>query len=107
MNWRYRFVFLIFIVLFFLIILRLSYWQIVRADELSAMGQAQYGSQIKLIPQRGEILTSDGFAIAANNLSYLVFANPKEVKDVNKESDTLSKLLKVDSASISALLSLN
>jgi cell division protein FtsI/penicillin-binding protein 2 len=107
MKWRYRFVLLFFIFLFFLVIARLYYWQSVRAEELAAIGQAQYGRQLKLTPKRGEIKTSDDYAIAANKLSYLVFANPKTVKNKDQEATTLSPLLSVDSATISALLSLN
>src|SRR6185436_13371260 len=82
------------------------YWQVVRAQELAALGQEQYGRAIRLNPTRGEIRTSDDFAIAANKLSYLVFANPKEIKNVHQEADLLASLLDVDSASVSALLSL-
>src|SRR5579885_1226873 len=107
MTWRYRVTLFFFVILFFLILARLFYWQTVRAQELAALGQAQYGSEITLNPQRGQIMTSDGFAVAANKLSYRVFANPKEVKDVQNEANTLSPVLKEDSATISALLSLN
>src|SRR5947207_8509257 len=104
MNWRYRFVLLFFCLLFFSVMARLYYWQVVRAQELASMGQDQYGRVIKLNPTRGEIMTSDGFAIAANKISYLAFANPKEVKDVNQESQLLTTLLGGDTASISGLL---
>ena len=104
MTWRYRFVLFFFVFLFLAVIGRLFYWQVVRAQELAALGQAQYGKQIKLTPQRGEILTSDGFAIGANKLSYLVFANPKEVKDAKKQSEILSPFLTIESSTISALL---
>ncbi len=107
MNWRYRFVLFIFLFLFLLILLRLFYWQTVRAEELASLGQAQYGSAIKLTPRRGEILTNDGFSLAANKISYLVFADPKEIKDKKKTTDTLSSLLQVDSATISALLDMD
>jgi len=93
MTWRYRVTLLFFLFFFFSILARLFYWQVVRAEELAALGQDQYGRIVKLNPQRGEIITSDGFAIAANKLSYLVFANPKEIKDVNEESAVLSTLL--------------
>ncbi len=105
MNWRYRFTLLVFLFLFSLIVSRLFYWQVVRAQELSAMGQAQYDMQVMMTAQRGEIRTSDGFAIAANKLAYLVYANPKEVKDKEKEAQELEKLLDIKSATISALLS--
>lgn len=105
MNWRYRAILLFFIFLFFLIISRLFYWQVVRAQELSALGKAQYDKQVTLTAQRGEIKTSDGYAIAANKLAYLVFANPKEIKEKEKEAEELEKLLDVKSATLSALLS--
>jgi len=90
-----------------LIITRLFYWQVVRAQELSALGQAQYDQQVVSPAQRGEIKTSDEFTIAADKLAFLVYANPKVVKDKDKESDALSKMLDIKSATISALLSEN
>jgi stage V sporulation protein D (sporulation-specific penicillin-binding protein) len=107
MAWRYRFVLFFFAFLFFLVIARLFYWQVVRAQELVTLAQAQYGRQITLIPERGEIKTSDGYAIGANKLAYLVWANPKEVKHKDQTSEMLAPILHVDSASISALLDLD
>lgn len=107
MSWRYRITLLLFLFLFTLIISRLFYWQVVRAEELASLGQAQYDAQIALTAIRGEIKTSDEYAIAANKLSYLVFANPKEVKDKEKEAEALGKLLEIDKATVSAQLSLD
>ena len=105
MTWRYRLTLIFFLLVFGLIISRLFYWQIVRAQELSALGQAQYDQQVTMPAQRGEIKTSDDFAIAADKLAYLVYVNPKVVKDKDKEADDLGKLLDIKSATISALLS--
>lgn len=107
MNWRYRFTLLSFILFFLLIDARLFYWQVVKADELSEKGQSQYGARVKLIPRRGEIKTSDGFTIAANKISYLVFANPKLIKDKEVEANILAPFLKIETATISARLSEN
>lgn len=107
MTWRYRFILLSFVVCFLVIVVRLFYWQSVKAVELSSLGESQYGKDVKLRPVRGEIRTSDGFPIASNKLSYLVFANPKEIKDKDIVVNLLAPLLKSDPASISALLSLN
>lgn len=73
MTWRYRSLLLFFIFVFIVILGRLFYWQIVRAQELAELGDLQYGQFIKQVPKRGEIQTSDGFPIAANKLTYLVF----------------------------------
>jgi stage V sporulation protein D (sporulation-specific penicillin-binding protein) len=107
MSWRYRFVLLVFVFFFCLIISRLFYWQVVRAQELAAMGQAQSGKQVVLTAERGEIRTSDGFPIATNKLNYLVFANPKQIKDKDLISKNLAPILDEDPATISALLSHN
>ncbi|MBI2190046.1 MAG: penicillin-binding protein 2 [Candidatus Levybacteria bacterium] len=107
MNWRYRFTLFLLIFSFFLVIARLFYWQIVKAEELFSLGQSQYGGLIKILPQRGEIKTSDGFSIAANKLTYLVFANPKEIKDKVKTISILSSNLEIDTATVSAALSLD
>lgn len=107
MAWRFRFTFFILILAFGIVISRLFYWQIIKKDELSAMALSQYSGARKLLPQRGEIKTSDDFPIASNKVSYLVFANPKIIKDKNKITNTLSLYFKSNSSSISALLTLN
>ncbi len=107
MSWRYRFTLLIFLSLFILVLTRLFYWQVVRASELAVLGKDQYGRQMTLTATRGEIKTSDGFEIAANKLSYLVFTNPKEIKDKKQQAEQMSPLLEMDEASLSALFTLD
>ena len=107
MSWRYRFIFFILAAAFAIVIGRLFYWQILKADELSALASAQYRGMIKLLPKRGEIKSSDGFPIASNKISYLAFANPHEIKDKKRMADVLYFPLKLDSSSISATLSLD
>ncbi len=107
MTWRYRLTFLVLVVFFLVVVVRLFYWQVVKAAELAQMGQLQYGNTVTLNPQRGDIMTSDGFPIVTNRISYLVFGNPKEVGNANTTASALAPLLNVDQASISAQLSLN
>ncbi len=107
MNWRYRFILSGFIFLFVLVLARLFYWQVVRADELSVIARNQYERRISLDALRGEIKTSDNFPIAANKLTYLLFANPKQIKDTQKIAEKISSVLEADSASISAVLELD
>lgn len=104
MIWRYRFVLLLFCALFILVLARLFYWQVVKAEQLSSLGWNQYGKLLTLFPKRGEIVTHDGFPIATSNVSYLVFANPKEIQDIQGVAKTLSVHLEVPVASISSLL---
>lgn len=107
MTWRYKTAFLGIVFLFLLVIGRLFYWQVVKAQELSALGQQQYGVNITISPQRGNIKTSDGFPIAGNKVTYLVFANPKEIKNIGETSSILASNLDMDIASVSSRLLLD
>lgn len=106
-TWRINFLLFFFFAIFAILVLRLFYWQVVRADELSLLGQSQYGRNIKLVPVRGEIKTSDNYPIAANKLSYLVFANPKEIERSSVTARLLAPILEMEEASVSALLDVN
>lgn len=107
MKWRYPFVFTIFVALFVCVIGRLFYWQVVKAEMLSGLAKSQYSEALRILPKRGEIKTSDGFPIATNKVSYLLFANPTEVKNKNKTINSLSFFFDINIASVSALLSSN
>jgi len=107
MTFRFRIVLVIFLVMFVAVFMRLFYWQIIRAEELSHLGREQYGRNITLQPIRGEIRTSDGYPIVANKLTYLVYANPKVVEDPIHTTDVLSSFLEMDPASISGQLALD
>lgn len=107
MSHRIRFAFITIVFGFFCIVLRLFYWQVIKADELSAMGKSQYGDIVTISSERGDIKTSDGFPIATNKVTYLLYINPKEVKNKEQISEILSPTLSMDKASISAQLSLD
>lgn len=107
MTLRLRLTFLFLVFCFMVIIGRLFYWQVVKAQDLSRLGQSQYDTFIKQTPTRGEIKTSDGYPLVANKVSFLVFANPKEIKEKEQITNFLSPLLGVETASISAQLLLD
>ncbi len=104
MSWRYPFLFIVLAILFISIIGRLFYWQVVKAEMLSELAISQYTGVWEITPTRGEIKASDGFSIVANKISYLLFANPREIKDVNKTLDKLQSIVEIDKASVSASL---
>ncbi len=101
-----RFIVIVLSLLFFYTILigKLFYWQIIRADELTEIKNRQSTESLVLSPKRGEILFNDGFPIATNKISYLTYANPKIIPNVQKYSNELADVLGYDSASISARL---
>lgn len=107
MTWRYKLWLFLIILGFSFVIMRLFYWQVVKASALYNLGQLQYGTAVKIMPKRGEIRTSDNFPIAANKVSYQVYANPKEIKNKESIARLLSQALDFDLASVSASLSLD
>lgn len=104
MKWRFIVTFVFFIFAFFCVIGKLCYWQIAKADELSALGASQYAKTLEILPARGDIRSSDNFPLATEKVSYLLYANPKEIKDAQDVADKLSPLLQIDAASLSAKL---
>lgn len=104
MRWRYLAVFVFFIFAFVCVWAKLFYWQIVKADELSALEQSQSSLNLQIPPIRGDILTSDNFPIVTNKMSYLVYADPQEVQNETTTAQLLASTLTIDVASISAQL---
>lgn len=99
-----RFIVIVLIILFTYVVLigKLFYWQIIRTDEIREIRDDQSTESLQLLPNRGDILFSDGFPIATNNINYLTYANPKIIKDIPKYSNALAEILGYDAASISA-----
>lgn len=104
--WRFRFTFTLFVLAFLTVVVRLFYWQVVKAEELAQLGREQYGRTLTIKPNRGEIKARDGFPMATKKLIYLAFANPKEIPKTQHVviRRTLASLLDQDEASIAAAL---
>jgi len=103
--WRIWFVFSLFILLSCGIIARLFYWQVISAYHLKAEATAQYKLELTIPAQRGSIITSDGYAIVMNKLASLVYAEPNNIEDSKVFSQLVSGALRIEEASVSALIS--
>lgn len=101
---RFSVVFFILVLFYALIVGRLSYWQVVRAQDLRNMGLAQSTETITNPPQRGEILFQDGYPLATNRFSYLMYANPQIIETKYDYARKISQLVGREEASISAAL---
>lgn len=104
---RLLFVLALFITLYVLVLVRLFYWQVARADDLKEAQVLQSSDRLVVQAERGDILTSDGFPLATNKISYLLYANPKVVTNTTNYANALAPVLDLDVASISAKLSKN
>lgn len=87
---RLNFSFVIFILITLAVILRLFYWQVIASDSLAALAESQHISVVEIPAHRGEIRTSDGFPLATNKESFLIFAYKPQL---NKDPQELSNLL--------------
>lgn len=99
---RFTLVFTLFFLGYLAILARLFYFQVIYAAPLKEAGRIQSSDSLPIEPIRGEIQTSDGFPIAANSLSYLLYLNPKLIENTNLTTSMLAKTLEVEEASVSA-----
>lgn len=76
----------IFLLFFLAIILRLFYWQIVKAEYLQSQAEKQYFTDIKIGALRGNVLFSDRFILSSSNPSFTLFAQPKLIPKEEKIS---------------------
>ncbi|HRN96520.1 MAG TPA: penicillin-binding protein 2 [Candidatus Levybacteria bacterium] len=103
-TFRITLVLAFFGLLYGFVLIRLFYWQVVRAEDLRDQSKLQSYESLLVDSARGEILASDGFPLATNKPTFLVYANPKQISDRQEVADILGPLLERDPASISALL---
>lgn len=107
MKWRLTALNIIISAVAGVIWLRLVYWQVLAADELRQQAAGQRLTVVQIPGQRGEILASDGFPLAANRPNYLVYANPQQVQlSENEKWRELTQLLSAsDGAKLTEKLS--
>lgn len=104
---RFTLVLFFFLFSYFLVIIKLFYWQVVRASDLRKIGEEQSTESLIVKAKRGEILTGDNFPLATNKITYLVYANPKLIKDKDYYATKLADALSLSVASVAAKLSQN
>lgn len=66
-----------FLLFFSVIIVRLFYWQVVRAEYLQVQAEGQHFTNIKVGALRGNVFFSDEFILASTNPSFTLFGQPK------------------------------
>lgn len=95
--WRIQTLQALFLVLGFLVVIRLFYWQVVVGDKLKVMAESQHFAQYEIPALRGQILASDGFPLATNQQAYLLYAIlPQLSISTTEVSSKLAPLLSSD-----------
>jgi cell division protein FtsI/penicillin-binding protein 2 len=82
-----------FLLWFFLLVGRLFYWQVVKAQEMSDLALAQYGSSNELAAPRGRIDHLDGYPMAMDTEGHLLYLNPQVFKVSHQVKEDLISLL--------------
>ena len=81
MHSRIQTLYISFIIALALVIIRLSYWQVIRADDLASDAYDQYVSKDIVSGIRGEIITSDNFPLVLNQAVYTLGAYMPAIRD--------------------------
>jgi len=105
MKWRLTVLNIVVSVVAGIVWMRLAYWQVLAADELRQQAAGQRLTVVQIPGQRGEILASDGFPLAANRSNYLLYANPQKVQLTDKWSELSHLLPASDEAKLTEKLS--
>ncbi|MCX6759363.1 MAG: penicillin-binding protein 2 [Candidatus Nealsonbacteria bacterium] len=93
LRWKINFI-LVFLFLLGMVILgRLFYIQVVKADFYKALAQGLYSIDKQIIGERGEIFFKNGEALAINMDWSLVFSSPIEVKEKEIAAEKLAEIL--------------
>ncbi len=87
---------IIFIVFFCSIIMRLFYWQVVRAEDMQVMADRQHLASKTIKAPRGIIYASDSSFLVSNRVSYLVYGQPKVIKNIPETANILAGQLVQD-----------
>lgn len=81
MRSRIQVLFVSFLFVLGLIILRLSYWQVIKTDELASQAAGQYASKDVVEGLRGSIITADDYPLVLNQAVYTLGAYLPSVID--------------------------
>ncbi len=77
-----------------LIIARLFYWQVVRADFLTSRASSQYEQTVTLQAKRGGIYSTDGSVLAGTDENYLLYAyKPQLNRSPQEISHTVAPII--------------
>lgn len=94
--WRVNVAFIAIATLFFLVVIRLFYWQVISGQRLRLEASSQYNLRFTLPAGRGAILSKDESPLAINVPAYLVFAQPVHIKNPPEFAKVVSPILSLE-----------
>lgn len=98
-------VFGLFTIGFILIVCRLFYWQVIQADSLRSQAAKQHFTELTIQAARGEIFDKQESPMVVNQPAYLVYAEPRSIKNIPIFVSKVSPILKLDALWLTEQLS--
>ncbi len=92
-SWRLKILNWFFVALFVVLWSKLFYWQVLAKDSLSRIAVAQQQSTLEVPARRGEILFSDGTALAANQPSFMAYLIRNQEEAIKPLADKFKPIL--------------
>lgn len=102
---RETIVFSLIIIAFILIIVRLFYWQVVVGEDLRSQASSQYNLNIRLPASRGAILASDDSPFVISAPASLVYAQPKDIKQLSAFAHQVAPIVGTDEQALYSSIS--
>lgn len=88
-SWRHLVLFSFVVCLFVAVTAKLFYLQVFSHQKYVSLAEAQHWATSEIFAKRGEILTRDGFPLAANQQAFLLYAEPKKIADKRKTVEAI------------------
>src|SRR3989344_1050025 len=100
---KHRLLFIIFFLSYIAIISKLFYLQIINPSSV----KTNYLKTSRIMPERGRIFDRNGEPMAVNKSSYLLFAEPKKINNLDEFVRKVDSVLQMGEASIEAKIDKN
>lgn len=94
-----------FVIGFFVLLLRLVYWQIFSADRLGKEASRQHFIELAVPASRGEIIDKGGNPLVVNQPAFLVYGEPRNIKDVRQFATLVAPVLSLNTDEVISKLS--
>ena len=95
-NKRIRIVFFISLIVFFFVLIKVFYIQVISYDKLNNLATSLWSRNLEIGAERGKIITSDNITIADNLTTVSLVFVPSQIKNKEEVSINISKILGVD-----------
>ena len=95
-NTRIKYIFILSLLIFFFILIKIIYIQVFKYNKLNKLANDLWSRKLTVAADRGKILDRNGKIIVDNVTTVGLYLIPAQIKDKQKVSTELSKILNID-----------